>query len=397
MATTDPAQSAEVSRHIPALDGIRALAILLVVPHNVDLLRPPVPRIDYPLTLVMHAGWIGVQLFFVLSGFLITGNLLDTRRADNYFGAFFARRALRILPLYFTVLILTFVIAPLFVTLPQELRDTQSHQVWLWTFLTNWTQPFNGGVHGFGHFWSLAVEEQFYLLWPFVVLLCEPVALLWTCGAAVAIALVARFVLIGAHYPPETLYMFTLCRMDALALGAAAAALIRVPTVFERLKRAAPQVAIAALVMLLATTAGTRGLAMYDVSTQTIGYTILSLAFALVVLVTALPVRGLLNTIMRLLACTPLRLIGRYSYGMYVFHLPLHVFFGAALLHRYAPDPSPLESIVYTVLMTVAAFLVAAVSYELYESRFLRLKRKLMPKKPGDDGLRLAQSRGADT
>src|SRR5207244_2309640 len=74
---TDKLAAAEVSRHIPALDGIRALAILLVIPHNLDLLRPPVPAIDYPAVIFLHAGWIGVQLFFVLSGFLITGNLLD--------------------------------------------------------------------------------------------------------------------------------------------------------------------------------------------------------------------------------------------------------------------------------------------------------------------------------
>jgi len=397
MGATDPAESAEIGRHIPALDGIRALAILLVVPHNVDLLRPPVPATDYPVVLAMHAGWIGVQLFFVLSGFLITGNLLDTRGSGNYFRAFFGRRALRILPLYFTVLVVAFVIAPLLVTLPQPWVETHSHQVWLWTFLVNWTQPFNGGVYGFGHFWSLAVEEQFYLVWPFVVLLCTPATLTWACGVAVAVALMTRFILVAAHAPHETLYMFTLCRMDALALGAAVAAVIRSPVAFERLKRAIPAVATAALVLLLLTTAGTRGLAMYDVSTQTVGYTLLSLAFALIVLLTVLPVSGLLSWIMRALSWKPLRRVGRYSYGMYIFHLPLHVFIGAPLLYRLAPQPSPNQSLLYTALVTLVTFLLAAVSYELFERRFLGLKSRLMPKQPRDQQLRFAQHGGIDT
>jgi peptidoglycan/LPS O-acetylase OafA/YrhL len=371
--------SAEVSRHIPALDGIRALAILLVIPHNIDLLRPPVPLAAYPVVLVTHAGWIGVQLFFVLSGFLITGNLLDTRGASNYFSAFFGRRALRIMPLYFAVLCIAFVIAPALTTVPPELRATQSHQVWLWTFLVNWTQPYEGAVYGFGHFWSLAVEEQFYLLWPLAVLLCRPAALLWVCGAAVLTALVVRVLLLVAHFPHETLYMFTVCRMDALAFGACVAALIRIPTVLERLQRAAPAVAIAATIALLATVAATRGLAMYEVSTQTVGYTVLSLAFALVILLAALPTTGFLRAVMRFLACMPLRLVGRYSYGMYVFHLPLHVFFGMAVLHRIAPNPTAAQELIYTAVMIVASFLLAALSYELFERRFLSLKRKLMP------------------
>jgi peptidoglycan/LPS O-acetylase OafA/YrhL len=379
MRPEDPSPSAEVSRHVPPLDGIRALAILLVLPHNIDLLRPPVPLLAYPAIMVTHAGWIGVQLFFVLSGFLISGNLLDTRGAGNYFSAFFGRRALRILPLYFAVLCIAFVIAPALVTLPPEFRATQSQQIWLWTFLTNWTQPYEGGVFGFGHFWSLAVEEQFYLLWPFVVLLCRPGRLLWACGAAVLTALVVRVLLFLAHFPHETLYMFTVCRMDALALGAAVAALIRIPPALEWLRPRAVSIAMAAAITLIVAVIGTRGLAMYDMSTQTVGYTVLSLGFALVVLLTTLPTTGLLRALMRVLSSTPLRLIGRYSYGIYVFHLPLHVFFGAVLMQRIAPNPTDGQALAYTAVMAVASFMVAALSYELFERRFLNLKRKLMP------------------
>ncbi len=377
---TDKLAAAEVSRHIPALDGMRALAILLVIPHNVDLLRPPVPRLDIPIAIFLHAGWIGVQLFFVLSGFLITGNLLDTRGSGNYFSAFFGRRALRIMPLYFAVLVSAFVIAPAITTLPEGLRATTNHQVWLWTFLSNWAAPFGADVHGFGHFWSLAVEEQFYLLWPFIVLLCGPAALLRVCAVVAVIALATRCWLIYAHFPQEALYMFTICRMDALAMGAAAAALIRIPDTLALLQRSVKTVAWLAAGMLLATTIGTRGLAMYDVSTQSIGYTLLSIAFALILLLAALPVTGWLRSIMSSLASTPLRLIGRYSYGMYVFHLPLHTFFGTDLLRSlFGPVTPTAVLLLYIPAITAVSFGMAALSYELFEKRFLRLKLLLMP------------------
>jgi len=168
------APDAAVSPYIPALDGLRALAILLVIPHNLDILSAPYRAVEVPPVTVMHAGWIGVQLFFVLSGFLITGNLLDTRGSANYYRAFIGRRALRILPLYYGVLLVTFVLVPLLGSMPEKLQETAPNQVWLWTFLLNWSAPYGHTVVGFGHFWSLAVEEQFYLLWPFVVARCGP-------------------------------------------------------------------------------------------------------------------------------------------------------------------------------------------------------------------------------
>ena len=367
----------ETQRHIPALDGIRALAILLVIPHNIDLLRPPIPLAAYPVALVMHSGWIGVQLFFVLSGFLITGNLLDTRGCANYFGVFFGRRALRILPLYFTVLALTFLVAPALVTVPEELRATSSHQIWLWTFLVNWTQPFGAAVSGFGHFWSLAVEEQFYLVWPFVVLRAAPRTLLKVCLWVIGGALALRIVLLSLNLPPDAIYMFTVCRMDALAFGAAAAALIRIPDALARVQRSTLTIALTGVGVFLVTLLGTSDFAMHDIRTLSVGYTTLSFAFALLILLTTLPTSGTLNLAMRVLAWGPLRRVGRYSYGMYVFHLPLHVFFGAPLLYRLVPKLTPKVILGYTAAMTLATFLLAALSFELFERRFLRLKRQL--------------------
>ncbi len=155
------------SERLPALDGIRGLAIIWVVLHNTtDLLPPALHGASHVLAFLVHLGWIGVGLFFALSGFLITGSLLDTQRASNYFHVFYARRALRILPLYYTVLILLLIIAPALHNGPTLLRATLPEQLSLWLFIVNWT---HSAPYGFGHFWSLAVEEQFYIFWPFIV------------------------------------------------------------------------------------------------------------------------------------------------------------------------------------------------------------------------------------
>jgi peptidoglycan/LPS O-acetylase OafA/YrhL len=374
------AHVAPVSPYIPALDGLRALAILLVIPHNLDMLSAPYTAVELLPVTLMHAGWIGVQLFFVLSGFLITGNLLDTRGAANYYSAFIGRRALRILPLYYGVLLVTFVLVPLLGTLPQQLQETGSNQVWLWTFLLNWSAPYGRTVAGFGHFWSLAVEEQFYLLWPFVVARCGPRQVLRAGGLLAVASLGSRWLLAYAHFPPDALYMFTVSRMDALALGAAAAALLRIPSARVVLERHVARVATAAAVILLADFFLTDGYAAYDPRSQSLGYTVLALGFATCMLVAAVPVGGIPGVVVHALQWRPLRTIGRYSYAMYVFHMPLHVFFGVAVLHRLVgPHPTHAEAFAYITVSVAVSFMAAALSYHLFERHFLRLKEKLLP------------------
>lgn len=373
---------APVSPYIPALDGLRALAILLVIPHNLDILGAPYTPLEMLPVMAINAGWIGVQLFFVLSGFLITGNLLDTRGADNYYSAFIARRALRILPLYYGVLLATFVLIPLWTTLPKDLRETGHNQIWLWTFLLNWSAPYGRTVAGFGHFWSLAVEEQFYLLWPFVVARCNARKVLWV-GIAVAVAsLGCRLALTVWHFPQDALYMFTISRMDALALGASAAAALRIPAVRSFVEQAVLRVGTLAAVTLAALFFVTHGYSAYDARSQSYGYTLLAAGFALCMLVAAVPATGLLRPIMRGLQWSPLRTVGRYSYAMYVFHLPLHVFFGGPLLQRVVGShPTHAQAFVYILASMVVDFLAAAASYHLFERHFLRLKEKLMPRR----------------
>ncbi len=156
-------------KKIPQLDAVRGLAVLLVLVHNTD---------QYPshlLHLISDNGWMGVDLFFVLSGFLITGILLDTKQSDGYFRNFYARRCLRIWPLYYSVLLFMFVIVP-FVR-PSEAHavfEARSSPWWAFPiFLQNFLVPIPAMATGpLGVTWSLAVEEQFYLVWPLVVRFC---------------------------------------------------------------------------------------------------------------------------------------------------------------------------------------------------------------------------------
>ena len=124
----------------PELDGLRGLAILLVIPHNVHLYHHA-QGLFRGSAMLANVGWVGVQLFFVLSGFLITHNLLLTRGAGNYFRSFYARRALRILPLYYLMLVGFLWVLPRLVALSPDILATYVNQPWLWVFLSNWRLP----------------------------------------------------------------------------------------------------------------------------------------------------------------------------------------------------------------------------------------------------------------
>lgn len=153
-------------QHISALDSIRGVAVLLVILFHC-----------YP-TYITKLGWLGVDLFFVLSGFLITGLLLDAKGKNNYYRNFIVRRTLRIFPLYYFALLLCLVIVPIVFKslLPPDYGYYTANQLWFWTYTQNWLFSKTGFPENLTlvHFWSLAVEEQFYLFWPLFVRIFFP-------------------------------------------------------------------------------------------------------------------------------------------------------------------------------------------------------------------------------
>ena len=209
-----------MQRKIPQLDGVRGVAILVVLAHNLHGFSSP------PLSYLTAYGWMGVDLFFVLSGFLITGILLDTKSSANYFRNFYARRCLRIWPLYYFVLLMMFVVIPHL--RPQDAAEIfhRSHPWWSYPFFLQnfFVYDASSSVGPLGVSWSLAVEELFYLFWPLFVRFL-PVrrleSLAWTVCALSPFVRLA-FVLHG-----WLIYANPFCRMDGLMAGALLATLVR--------------------------------------------------------------------------------------------------------------------------------------------------------------------------
>ena len=371
-----------LSSILPSLDGVRGIAIILVLVHQFGALETPVGFVAYVFANVVTFGWSGVQLFFVLSGFLITGILLDTRKSSNYYSGFFTRRGLRIFPLDCGVLFVSYVVLPSIGETSLRLERDLSNQIWLWTYLDNWLVPLGLSSKTFPHFWSLAIEEQFYLVWPFLMRSRNPQQCLRLCLYVAAISIVLRCILELFDAQSEVYYYLTFCRMDALALGGAAAAALRIESWRARLIAIHNQLLVFALAIFIVGLVLTRGYSLQTILGQTVGYTLLATTFSLMIMAAAggdaVQARGWCAA----LRFSPLRIIGRYSYGMYVFHKPVHDFLGkpALVILGWDNARSACDSAAYVLLASAVVFVLAFFSYHLFEKHFLRMKRRLAPR-----------------
>jgi peptidoglycan/LPS O-acetylase OafA/YrhL len=207
-------------KQIPQLDAVRGVAILVVMVHNLHGFFFP------PLSLLTNYGWMGVDLFFVLSGFLITGILLDTKPSNDFFRNFYARRCLRIWPLYYSVLVLMFVLLPLL--RPQNAAEIfhRSDPWWSYPFfLQNFLVADPAlSVGPLGVSWSLAVEELFYLVWPLFVRFLSPARLQIVAWCVFLFSPVLRFFVDSRGW---LIYSNPFCRVDGLMAGALLALLVR--------------------------------------------------------------------------------------------------------------------------------------------------------------------------
>jgi peptidoglycan/LPS O-acetylase OafA/YrhL len=343
-------------------------------------------RIDHTVTRVTNSGWAGVDLFFVLSGFLITGILL--READGIRGAgvFYARRFLRIVPVCAVFLLVLMYVLPL---ATPSLRDDagilllRENQAWYWTFTINVKvalEPLEGlGRFGNGHLWSLAVEEQFYLVWPALVLLLPRRALLPALGCCVVGALAFRFALHGGAWPRLDNVFAPLVlmpsRMDALGLGALVAVLVeRDARIWERVRGAFICAAAGGLVVAVSLGAVYGQLWPGDRWTQIFGFSAIAVVFAAFVFWAASDAaRGM----RRHLSSEGLRFFGRYSYALYIVHYQVMVELDRRW-DAFTIGGSDLAGrVVFTVFTTGIAIAIAWVSWRLIEQPCLSLKRFL--------------------
>ena len=359
---------------LPALDGIRGVAIIWVVLHNaLDQPTAPATGAIRLVGALAHPGWIGVQLFFALSGFLITYGLLEAQGSSGYFRNFYIRRALRILPLYYAVLLALFIVARVpWWHWPYSLQGQAS----LWLFAVNWTHT---APYGFAHFWSLAVEEQFYLLWPFVVWRLPPRHLFFWCIGISAAVLCLRGFLVTYGADPWTLYSNTACRMDALALGAAGACIARESTWRTWMQLHSGRVLLVTAAIFVAGIPLTHIYDRYRASGETVGYTLLALCSAAFVVAVALESRG--GKVAMLLSRTPLRSIGKYSYAIYVFHGIVNKLIGEPWLGVHVgPQPTAQVLLLYAAVLLGVSYALGFCSYHLLEKHFLKLKTRFAPR-----------------
>ena len=364
---------------LPALDGLRGLAIGGVLACHFLNAWPGTAPLDRAAVAALGLGWAGVDLFFVLSGFLITGILLDGLGAPGWWSGFHVRRALRIFPLYYLALALFGLLGPAL-----GLVDPWTFGRWgwwYWSYLGNWAYPARQVIPALSHFWSLGVEEQFYLAWPAVVLLAGRRRLALVAGGLVLAGPLLRAGIVAAGWPVGSAFRVTPGRVDALALGALLAVLFRSPAGRAALRRAWPLAAVAGGAGFLALGAPL-GYDMHARALEVWSHSLLAIGFG-GLLAGAVVTEGTDHPLRRLLGSRPLAVLGRYSYGLYVWHYLVHV--GALEALRARPWGAALLAtragyLAYALAGSGASLALAWASFHLVEQRFLALKDRLAPR-----------------
>jgi peptidoglycan/LPS O-acetylase OafA/YrhL len=363
----------------PALDGVRGIAILMVLAFHFlpgDLTASPHTLVG-TWAAVANFGGGGVDLFFVLSGFLITGILLDEQKTAGYFRNFYARRALRIFPLYYGVLFACFILLPIVHRFSPEEQALAQRQGWLWTYTANilagrfpeWM--LSGGRLSFDHIWSLCVEEHFYLIWPLATFLLSRRALAWCCVAMIAAAPALRWALYARGDPTLAFYVWTPCRMDGMAMGALLALLAQRSDGGAGSRRwALPMFAITITWIALTWNDPARGL-VYATSQMT-------LASAAVIVLAA--TSGPRHPLTRLLTAAPLTFFGKYSYAIYVLHPLLRKNLVAKIMSLQAvrsriATTELNRTVTLLALGLITSAIVGWLSWHVFEKHFLKLKR----------------------
>ncbi len=366
----------------PALDGLRALAVMMVFMQHY---------------FGMPYGWVGVDIFFVLSGFLITGILYDTRKHRHRFKNFYVRRTLRIFPLYYAVLLAIVLVAP-------WMHWNWNWRWWTWPlYLGNYIRfiPLNAYLHnpslediyghigkfglslGFSHFWSLCVEEQFYLFWPLIVFIVfDRLKLIRICAAVCLILPLIRTILLHIAPPKllsaEFLYRVTALRMDALLLGGLIALLLRGGN-GRLLQRVAPRLFFCGIAAIAAIFAIAHFFFGYNQAfTSLFGgfdYTIIDLLAAALMVMALKPE----NAIYWFFNIRPLRALGKLSYGFYIFHALLQEIYGTIYrrsLGVFLPHTPRVFEFMTAITGFLGTLLIASLSYRYFESPFLSLKQR---------------------
>jgi peptidoglycan/LPS O-acetylase OafA/YrhL len=335
--------------HYPSLDGLRGVAVLSVILYHVLHFRP---------------GWMGVDLFFVLSGFLITSILLDTKNSPAYFKNFYIKRLLRIFPLYYGTLLLfflPFLLKHSYTIVSEALPYFGYVQNISFTIARSWPVD---SLSSLNHFWSLAIEEQFYIFFPLLIYFVKDRMLPFICGALVILAIACRCWFYFTTKNDVACYTFTFCRMDGLLIGALANMYARK---YNRVR-----LGYFMAVLLLAIVVSCINMDFTNPLYLTFGFTINALLFAFILLLSLSP-----NTYIAKIMYSPvLRHLGKYSYGLYVFHHIFFILINYAITTRFK-ESGTMQNLI-PVITLAATYITALLSFHLFETPILRLKKKFV-------------------
>jgi peptidoglycan/LPS O-acetylase OafA/YrhL len=380
--TTVPAIEASVDRrapifrHILALDGLRGLAVLMVLAFHLLWANSLTGNRLYNFfSGVRISAYIGVNVFFVLSGFLITNILLNSLDREGFFKNFYARRALRIFPLYYG-----FVIFLLCLTKPLHIV-WNGWQYYVLTYTSNhvfWQRPPLILPHlTLNHFWTLQVEEQFYFIWPFVVYKVRRLrTLVITCLSACLVVLLLRIAVMANQNTLHNIYLASStleCCADGLLFGCCLAGVLRTRYREFVLRHAKWLFAGAFLILLWVGIVNGSISFVGSLFMPTLGFTVVNLG-CVGLLAMAIQEHTMAN---RIFSTSTLRFFGKYSYGLYMFHYPLFAELGQPLrVFIDSHTGNKLLGVVGPALIVgLITLLLAMLSFHTYEAFFLKLKR----------------------
>jgi peptidoglycan/LPS O-acetylase OafA/YrhL len=380
------------TKHLPVLDGVRGIAVLAVMMyHNaLDAQACHFGGLSHYAIKFFSAGYVGVDMFFVLSGFLITNILLQQKGVDlkTYLKRFYARRALRIFPLFYAVLIIVLlVVRPVMEHQENQLAglyfgpDIALNVWWLWLDAANIAITLkNQWLFGnLSHFWTLAVEEQFYIVWPFLVYALPTTRLGIISGLLVLVAFASRIFYKAVVHSSVADYVFTPCRMDQLACGALLAVVL--PMLAEK-KYHRAIMGVAAFAITCSIYGLFLNVRVYSLGVLANNFayfyelalpSIIGIAFASVM---ALALHNIWPALNNLLASPVLGFFGKYSYGLYVISHLVRVP-DKMLPALFSPDwAGQFQFAAYCFLSWSLSIILAIASFHLLEKPFLRLKDK---------------------
>lgn len=350
--------------HIPGLDGLRAIAVLMVLWAHLPASVFPEPI--RMLAGLVQPGYFGVDLFFVLSGFLITRILLVDRQRGNPLGEFLIKRALRIFPIYYLLIVICWIYEP------------GAYLVWSAVYLSNFYFAYDLGSAPLRHTWSLAVEEHFYLIWPLIAYYAP--FRIARASALVVIPLIAVAATVGIYFiVPEKqafewIYRVTIFRCLSLSAGASLAFL----EPWLRARRA-NAFGLGAISFLAGGAAGVVGLFIvrrFEPAFALVAFAGISSALVSVTIGLHQSRGSVLRFIERLLTLNVFMYCGRISYGLYLYHFPIFRLFGL-LDGEHAAARAEQSPLFLTGAALVVSFAVATGSFYLIERPILTVKDRV--------------------